>query len=507
MPDFWQYPTVSMGLGPIMSIYHARYNRYLRDRDLSVKRGSRPRVWAYLGDGECDEPETLGAISLAGREKLDNLTWVINCNLQRLDGPVRGNSKIIQELEGVFRGAGWNVIKVIWGTDWDRVAQERPHGCSRSPHDGSRGRRILRLRRPRHAHRRGFRRTTSKLISEEEDADPSRQVHPRSVLQHAVNSRHLSKHLSNRQIARLKRGGHDPLKVYAAYKTASGTQGPADGHPRQDGQRLRHARRRCGEGKFTTHQQKKAERPDRCCDSATRFELPFTDDQISTNYPVLFVRRADSPEHKYVKARRNCSRRLPTAIPQQRLRAKMPALSEVRKSFERLYSADAQERRLSTTKAWVNLMTQLCRDRKDVGQVTRADRARRRADVRHAADVQDVRHVLDRSARRTRRSIRASLSEYREAKTGQILQEGINEAGSAWRASSPRAPRTARTASTRSRSTSTTRCSASSASATSHGPRPTHRCRGFLMGATAGRTTINGEGLQHEDGHSHAARP
>src|SRR5688572_22723149 len=215
MPDFWQFPTVSMGLGPLMSIYHARFNRYLRDRGLANTDSA--RVWAFLGDGECDEPESLGSISLAGRERLDNLTWVINCNLQRLDGPVRGNGKIIQELEGVFRGAGWNVIKVVWGSSWDELLK--------NDHTGALARRMMEVVDGEYCDYIGRdMRTTdevknNKYLSVEEDAD-RRGAYIREVFFNTPELKALVEHLSNHQIAGLKRGGHDPLKVYAAYKAA-----------------------------------------------------------------------------------------------------------------------------------------------------------------------------------------------------------------------------------------------------------------------------------------------
>ena len=316
MPDFWQYPTVSMGLGPIMSIYHARYNRYLRDRDLAKTDSA--RVWAFLGDGECDEPESLGAISFAGREKLDNLTWVINCNLQRLDGPVRGNGKIIQELEGVFRGAGWNVIKVVWGSGFDELLK--------NDHTGALARRMMEVVDGEYCDYVGRDMRTpdeiknGKLISEEEDAD-RRGAYLREVFFNTPELKALVEHLSNREVAALKRGGHDPMKVYAAYKAAAAHVGQPTvilvktvkgyGIPGEGGQ-----------GKFTTHQLKKLavqieavpdmkaeEKAKRQTLAALRqfrdrFELPpLSDEQLET---IPFYRPApDSPEAKYMKARRD----------------------------------------------------------------------------------------------------------------------------------------------------------------------------------------------------------
>ncbi|QJW99176.1 pyruvate dehydrogenase (acetyl-transferring), homodimeric type [Frigoriglobus tundricola] len=507
MPDFWQYPTVSMGLGPIMSIYHARYNRYLRDRELADT--DKARVWAFLGDGECDEPESLGSISLAGREKLDNLTWVINCNLQRLDGPVRGNGKIIQELEGVFRGAGWNVIKVVWGSEWDELLK--------NDHTGALARRMMEVVDGEYCDYVGRDMRTpdevakSKFISEEEDAD-RRGAYIRTVFFNTPELKSLVEHLSNQQIATLKRGGHDPLKVYAAYKAATEHKGqptvilvksvkgygiPGDG----------------GQGKFTTHQLKKLtvqieavpdmkaeEKAKRQTLAALRqfrdrFELPHVPDSELEHVP--FYRPADdSPELKYIKARR-------TALggPQPfRNNTFVPCKPPDRKGFERLYGATVEGKTASTTFAWVNLMTQLCRDPNvgkllvpivpDEGQTFGMPPMYRTFGM--YSSVGQTYTPVD----------KGSLSEYRESKTGQILQEGINEAGSM------------------------ASFIAAGTAYSTHGVNtiPFYiyysmfgfqrigdlawaaadaRCRGFLMGATAGRTTINGEGLQHEDGHSH----
>ncbi|AWM37282.1 Pyruvate dehydrogenase E1 component [Gemmata obscuriglobus] len=507
MPDFWQYPTVSMGLGPIMSIYHARYNRYLHDRSLAQT--DKARVWAFLGDGECDEPESLGAISLAGREKLDNLTWVINCNLQRLDGPVRGNSKIIQELEGIFRGAGWNVIKVVWGTDWDELL--------RNDHTGALSRRMMEVVDGEYCNYVGRDMRTAdevkagKLISEEEDAE-RRGQYIRDTFFNTPELKALVEHLSNKQVAALKRGGHDPLKVYAAYKTATEHKGqptvilvktvkgygiPGDG----------------GQGKFTTHQLKKLavqieavpdmkpeEKAKRQMLAALRqfrerFELPAISDEELEHIP-FYRPSADSPEAKYVRARRAA-----LGGPQPfRNNQFVPCRPPERKGFERLYAATIAGKGQSTTLAWVNLMTQLCRD-PNVGQLlvpivpdegqTFGMPPMYKAFGMYSS-VGQLYTPVD----------KGSLSEYRESKTGQILQEGINEAGSmaSW--------------------------IAAGTAYSTHGVNtiPFYiyysmfgfqrigdlawaaadaRCRGFLMGATAGRTTINGEGLQHEDGHSH----
>ncbi|VTR94542.1 pyruvate dehydrogenase : Pyruvate dehydrogenase E1 component OS=Rhodopirellula europaea SH398 GN=RESH_06116 PE=4 SV=1: Transketolase_N: Transketolase_N [Gemmata massiliana] len=488
MPDFWQYPTVSMGLGPIMSIYHARYNRYLRDRELA--KTDLARVWAFLGDGECDEPESLGAISLAGREKLDNLTWVINCNLQRLDGPVRGNSKIIQELEGIFRGAGWNVIKVIWGTDWDELLK--------NDHTGALARRMMEVvdgeycdyvgRDMRTAEEKVTHAKKSDVITDEEDAD-RRGAYIRDTFFNTPELKSLVEHLSNKDIAGLKRGGHDPLKVYAAYKAATEHKGQptvilvktVKGYGMAgDG----------GQGKFTNHQQKKVA----IKEFRDRFELPITDDQLEH---IPFYRPADdSPEMKYMKARRAA-----LGGPQPfRNNEFIPCQPPERKGFERQYEATIQGKPISTTFAWVNLMTAICRDPHigkllvpivpDEGQTFGMPPMYKTFGM--YSSVGQTYTPVD----------KGSYTEYRESKTGQILQEGINEAGSmaSW--------------------------IAAGTAYSTHGVNtiPFYiyysmfgfqrigdlawaaadaRTRGFLMGGTAGRTTINGEGLQHEDGHSH----
>ena len=273
MPEFWQYPTVSMGLGPIMSIYQARFNRYLEDRGL--KKSSNGKVWAFLGDGETDEPETLGAISLAAREKLDNLIWVINCNLQRLDGPVRGNGQIIQELEAIFRGAGWNVVKVLWGCDWDPLFAR--------DHDG-----ILANR-----------------LGEVVDG----QFQKYAVESGAYFREHLfgtdprllemARHLSDDQLKRLRLGGHDPVKVFNAYRVAVETKGqPTVVLARTiKGYGLGEA----GEGKNITHQQKKMNESD-LRTFRTRFGIPISDEQIAE---APFYRPADdSVEMTYMRDRR-----------------------------------------------------------------------------------------------------------------------------------------------------------------------------------------------------------
>lgn len=506
MPDFWQYPTVSMGLGPIMSIYHARFNRYLSDRGLAKTDGV--RVWAFLGDGECDEPESLGAISLAGRDRLDNLTWVINCNLQRLDGPVRGNGKIIQELEGIFRGAGWNVIKVVWGSDWDPLLK--------ADHTGALARRMMEVVDGEYQDYIGRDLRTAEevrnktLLSEEEDVE-RRGAYIREHFFNTPELKSLVEHLPNARIASLKRGGHDPLKVFAAYKSATEFKGrptvlliktvkgygvPGTG----------------GAGKNTTHQLKKLaveieKEPNLAPEEFTkrqmvaalrqfrdRFELPFTDDQLGD---VPFFRPADDTlEMKYVRERRR------TLGGEQPFRNNefVPSPAPDRKVFEGLYKGTPAGKGQSTTLAWVVLMSQLMKDAgvgklivpivPDEGQTFGMPPMYKAFGI--YSSVGQLYNPVD----------KGSLTEYKESTTGQVLQEGINEAGGM------------------------ADFIAAGTAYSTHGVNtiPFYiyysmfgfqrigdlvwaaadcRTRGFLMGATAGRTTLNGEGLQHEDGHSH----
>jgi pyruvate dehydrogenase E1 component len=482
MPDFWQYPTVSMGLGPILSIYHARYNRYLRDRGLSPLAG-KARVWAFLGDGECDEPESLGAIGLAGREKLDNLTWVINCNLQRLDGPVRGNGKIIQELEGIFRGAGWNVLKVIWGSGWDPLLA--------SDHTGALSRRMMEV-----------------VDGEYQEYVVKGGTFIRENFFNTPELKALVEHLSDDDLANLKRGGHDPAKVYAAYKSATEHEGQPTvilvktvkgyGMPGEG-----------GEGKNTTHQQKKLVAPIENDPTLSpeekakkqqlvalklfrdRFGLPFTDSQLAD---VPFYKPdADSPEMRYFRDRREA-----LGGPQPFRNTKfVPITPPDRKYFEGVYKASTKPR--STTLAWVDLMTQVMRD-PNMGKLV-VPIVPDEGQTFGMPPMYKAFGIYSSVGQAYRPVDKGSLTEYRESTTGQILQEGINEAGSmaSWIA--------AGTAySTHGVNTipfyiyysmfgfqRTGDLNWAAADA---------RCRGFLMGGTAGRTTINGEGLQHEDGHS-----
>ncbi len=507
MPEFWQYPTVSMGLGPIMSIYHARYNRYLRDRGLA--KTDDVRVWAFLGDGECDEPESLGCITLAAREKLDNLTWVINCNLQRLDGPVRGNGKIIQELEGLFRGAGWNVIKVVWSSEWDELLKQ--------DYTGALQRRMMEVVDGEYQeYVGGDLRTPDEVAAGKPISDDVYQERRGAFIrEHFFNSpelKSLVEHMTNRQLSGLKRGGHDPLKVYAAYKSATDHKGqptvvlvktvkgygiPGDG----------------GQGKNTTHQQKtlkisakaepgesdlpKDEVEKRAMMAALRafrdrFALPFSDDQLAD---VPFYKpAADSPEMKYLTERRKAL----GGFNPTRNNTFKPCSPPDRKAFEKQYAATVKPR--STTLAWVDLMGAVMKDA-NVGKLI-VPIVPDEGQTFGMPPMYNTFGMYSSRGQLYRPVDSGTATAYKESTTGQILQEGINEAGSmaSW--------------------------IAAGTAYSTHGVNtiPFYiyysmfgfqrigdlawaaadaRCRGFLMGATAGRTTINGEGLQHEDGHSH----
>jgi pyruvate dehydrogenase E1 component len=464
MPDFWQFPTVSMGLGPIMAIYQARFMKYLHHREI-VDAGDR-KVWAFLGDGETDEPESLGAISLAGRERLDNLVFVINCNLQRLDGPVRGNGKIIQELEGVFRGAGWNVIKVIWGSGWDELLAR--------DHSG-----LLRKR-------------MEECVDGEYQAFKSKggaytREHFFGKYPELLK---LVEEMSDDDIWRLARGGHDPRKVYAAYQAATEHTGQPTVILAKTvkGYGMGVA----GEGQNITHQQKKMGE-DALKAFRDRFDIPVSDAQI--NDVPFHLPAPDSAEAKYLKARRDA---LGGPFPQRRSDVPKLEIPELKAFAALLKSSD--DREFSTTMAFVRVLNTLVRDKKIGQQVVPI--------------VPDESRTFGMEGMFRQLGIYAptgqlykpedadQLMYYREDKKGQVLQEGINEAGAmcSWMA-------------------------AASAYANHGVPMiPFYiyysmfgfqrigdfawaagdmRCRGFLVGGTAGRTTLAGEGLQHQDGHSH----
>ncbi|MGD8588946.1 MAG: pyruvate dehydrogenase (acetyl-transferring), homodimeric type [Chromatiales bacterium] len=464
MPGFWQFPTVSMGLGPLMAIYQARFMRYLHDR--GIMNTAERRVWAFCGDGEMDEPEALGAISLAGRERLDNLVFVINCNLQRLDGPVRGNGKIIQELEAVFRGAGWNVIKVVWGGYWDPLFARDKHGIM--------------------------------LKRMEEAVDGDYQAYK------AKGGAYTRKHffgkypeleemvtdMTDEDIWRLNRGGHDPHKVYAAYATAVAHKGQptvilaktVKGYGMGvagEGQNITHSQKKMGEASLKAFRE--------------RFNIPIGDDIIGS--APFYKPPADSPEMKYMHERRQA---LGGYMPQRRTQVtplQVPGLDQFRTILE-----GSGDREQSTTMAFVRLLNMLIRDKQIGKQVVPI--------------VPDEARTFGMEGMFRQLGIYSSVGQlyepvdadqvmfYREDKKGQILQEGINEAGamSSW--------------------------IAAATAYSNHGVNmiPFYiyysmfgfqrigdlawaagdmQARGFLMGGTAGRTTLAGEGLQHQDGHSH----
>ena len=461
MPDFWQFPTVSMGLGPITAIYHARFIKYLEDRGL--REPTNQQVWAFLGDGETDEPETLGAINLAAREKLDNLTFVVNCNLQRLDGPVRGNGKIIQELEASFRGAGWNVIKVVWGDSWDPLLEKDEDDL------------------------------LVKRMGEVVDG----QYQKYTVESAAYVREHffgtdpkllkLAAPLSDTEIKRMRRGGHDPAKVYAAYKQASETKGRPTVILAKTvkGYGLGAA----GEGQNITHSQKKMGE-DALREFRTRFGLPISDEEIDS---VPFYRPApDSPEMKYLMERRA---ELGGYVPTRRTDYQ-PIGAPADKIFAEFNAGS--ERSVSTTMVFIRVLSKLLSD-KEVGQLV-------------VPIVPDEARTFGMDALFRQVGIYAhsgqlyepvdadNLLYYKEAKDGQILEEGITEAGAF------------------------SSFIAAGTAYANHGINtiPFYiyysmfgfqriadlawlagdaRCKGFLLGATAGRTTLAGEGLQHQDGH------
>jgi pyruvate dehydrogenase E1 component len=464
MPDYWQFPTVSMGLGPLMAIYQARFLRYLHNRELA---DTAPRhVWAFLGDGEMDEPESLGAISLAGREKLDNLIFVVNCNLQRLDGPVRGNGKIIQELEGVFRGAGWNVIKVIWGSGWDPLIAADKSG--------------LLLQRMEEC-----------VDGEYQDFKSKNGAYVRKhFFGRYPELLDLVADMSDDDIWALSRGGHDPSKVYAAYQAAVDNVGSptvilaktVKGYGMGE----------AGEGQNITHQQKKMGE-DVLRAFRDRFGIDVPDEQIAA---VPFLRLAEgSPEQAYFHERRTV---LGGALPARRQKSRalpVPALS----AFDAQLKSTG-DRQISTTMAFVRILTTLMRD-KAVG--------------RHVVPiVPDESRTFGMEGLFRQFGIFSQVGQlyqpedakqlmyYKEDRSGQMLQEGINEAGamSSWIAAAT------------SYSVSDTPMIPFYIYYSMFGFQRTgdlawaagdSRARGFLVGGTAGRTTLNGEGLQHEDGHSH----
>jgi pyruvate dehydrogenase E1 component len=464
MPNFWSFPTVSMGLGPIQAIYHARFIKYLENRGL--KKPGSGKIWAFLGDGETDEPESLGAIELASREKLDNLIFVVNCNLQRLDGPVRGNGKIIQELEAIFRGAGWNVIKVIWGTDWDRLIQQ--------DRDGLLVKRMGEITDGQY--QKYFVETGAYFRQNFFGTDPR-------LLKMVEN-------YSDEQLARMRLGGHDPIKVNAAYRAAMDhTGGPTVILAKTiKGYGLGES----GEGKNITHQQKKLNE-DEMKLFRSRFGIPISDEDV---HHACFYRPPDNtPEIQYLQARR---KELGGYLPERKIRVGPITLPDPA-NFEEFHKG-TEGREVSTTMAFVRLLAKLLRD-KEVGKMIVPiipDEARTfgmEALFRQVGIYSSVGQLYEPVDMDT-------LLYYKEAKNGQILEEGITEAGAM--------------------------CSfiAAGTAYANHGVNTIpfyiyysmfgfqrigdliwaagdQRTRGFLIGGTAGRTTLAGEGLQHQDGHSH----
>ena len=465
MPGFWQFPTVSMGLSPIMAIYQARFNRYLEDRGLKPRTDA--KVWAFIGDGETDEPETLGAITLASREKLDNLIFVINCNLQRLDGPVRGNGKIIQELERIFRGAGWNVIKVIWGGNWDPILAQDKDGFlvekMEATLDGD------------------YQRYT---------ISPGKHIREKFFGARPEILKMVENH-TDEELEKLTRGGHDSEKVYAAYKAAVENTGSPTVILAKTikGYGLGEA----GEGKNITHQQKKLNEEE-LKDFRSRFYIPLTDQEVRR---APFYRPApDSPEMKYLREKREA---LGGPIPKRTVRAK-PLEKIPERVFEEFKKASGPKRKVATTMVIVHMLSRLMRDR-DIGKLIVPivpDEARTfgmEALFRQVGIYSSVGQLYEPVDANT-------LLYYKEEKDGQILEEGITEAGSM---SSFIAAGTAY--STHGINTIPFFIYYSMFGFQRIGDlvwaAADMKCRGFMVGGTAGRTTLAGEGLQHQDGNSH----
>ena len=466
MPEFWQFPTVSMGLGPLMAIYQARFLKYLHARGIADTESR--KVWVFCGDGEMDEVESLGAISLAAREKLDNLIFVINCNLQRLDGPVRGNGKIIQELEGEFRGSGWNVIKLLWGKGWDELLAKDKDGVLK------------------------------KIMAECNDGDyQSFKANDGAYVRKNFFGRDpralkMVEHMSDDEIWNLRRGGHDSQKVYAAFHAANSHKGQPTVLLVKTVKGF--GMGKIGEGKNTVHQTKKLGDEDIKA-FRDRFNIPIPDSQIAD---LPFYKPADdTPEMRYLHERRKA---LGGYLPHRRVKASEQFTAPALDTFKAILEPTPEGREISTTQAYVRFLTQLLRDKEIGPRVVPilVDEARtfgmeglfRQIGIYNPAGQQYT--PVDKD----------QVMYYREDKAGQILQEGINEAGgmSSWIAA------------------------ATSYSTSNRIMIPFYvyysmfgfqrigdlawaagdmQARGFLLGGTSGRTTLNGEGLQHEDGHSH----
>ncbi|KQO15140.1 alpha-ketoglutarate dehydrogenase [Acidovorax sp. Leaf76] len=464
MPDFWQFPTGSMGIGPISSIYHARFMRYLTHRNLLDC--SQRKVWGVFGDGEMDEPESMSALTLAAREGLDNLVWVVNCNLQRLDGPVRGNGRIIDELERLFAGAGWNVVKLVWGSDWDGLfARDLTGALVRTLEGTVDGQMQTFAAKDGRFNRDNFFGQNPELAA-------------------------LAQGMTDEQIDRLKRGGHDLVKIHAAYAAAARHQG-------QPTVILAHTKKgygmgTAGQGKMTTHSQKKLDETD-LIEFRNRFNLPLTDEQATSL--AFFKPAEDSPEMRYLRTHRQ---NLGGYLPRRETACEALPVPAIEGYAQFALQADGKE--MSTTMAFVRMLGSLLKDATLGPRIVPivADEARTFGMANLFKQVGIYSSVGQRYAPE---DIGSVLS-YREALDGQILEEGISEAGAiaSW--------------------------TAAATSYSVHGlamlpfyiyysmfgfqrvgdaiwAAADQRARGFLLGATSGRTTLGGEGLQHQDGSSH----
>ena len=463
MPNFWQFPTVSMGLGPIMAIYQARFQKYLANRKLSPENNR--KVWAFLGDGEMDEPESRGALSLAGREGLDNLVFVINCNLQRLDGPVRGNSKIIQELESDFRGSGWNVIKVLWGSDWDPILakdisgelQQRMEDC---------------------------------VDGEYQSFKANGGAYTRENFWNSPTLKEMVADMSDDEIYRMERGGHDARKIFAAYAAAMTHKGQptvilaktVKGHGMGE----------AGEGKNTSHQQKKMDY-DSLIGFRDRFKVPVSDEDVKE---LRYLKPSDdSEEVKYMHERRKNLQGYLPARREKTEKLEIPPLETFKKQL-----GSSGKREISTTMAFVQILMTLIRDKNIKDRIVPIvpDEAR----TFGMEGLFNSIGIYAPKGQKYKPEDADTLLKYKESTEGQLLEEGINEAGamSSWIA-------------------------AATSYSTNNLPMiPFYiyysmfgfqrigdlawaagdmQARGFMLGGTAGRTTLNGEGLQHQDGHSH----
>ena len=463
MPKFWQFPTVSMGLGPVLSIYQARFTKYLINRGL-LKDEDR-KIWTFLGDGETDEPESLGAISLASREKLDNLIFVINCNLQRLDGPVRGNGKIIQELEGIFRGAGWNVIKVVWGSYWDQLLSKDKSGLL-----------IKRMNECVDGEYQAFKANDGSYVRE-------------NFFGKYPELKKLVSSMTDRDIWKLNRGGHDPHKVYAAYEEAMKTKGKPTVILAKTIKG--YGMGKSGESINITHQQKKLGEEDLLY-YRDRFDIPLTDKQVKN---IEFYKPDEkSDEIKYLKERRM---KLGGNLPERTSYAK-PIKKPAKNIFENMLKSSG-DREMSTTMALVRMLTNLLRDKNIAPKLVPIipDEARTFGMEGFFRKIGIYAH----EGQKYEPEDSEQLSSYREDKKGQVLEEGITETGAM------------------------SSFIAAGTSYTNHDLEmiPVYtfysmfgfqrvmdliwaagdsQARGFLIGATSGRTTLAGEGLQHQDGHS-----